>query len=227
MGPSFSLVFGVVVLISLGLWVANAFFGAAARARREIREQREVPIRDAPEGQRIKIAGRASPETEPMSAPLSGRSCVCWKVLVEEYRSQGTSGGYWKTLIEDYDSKPFFVEDRTGRAIVKEPVADLLLVHDGQFNSGTLNDASPALEAFLSSHGESSTGILFNRRLRYSEGAVEPGEVVVVVGVGQWELDPDPSASAAGTGYREAPRRLVVGCLEDGRLIVSDDPSVA
>ena len=199
------------------------FFSKTARTKRAIKRQEQVPIGEASEGVPIRIVGSLSYAGQPLDAPLTGRPCAAWHVLVEEYKgSGGARRGNWATVVEDWDSRPFIVEDGTGKAFVKAEAADLALVQDAHFRSGTFDDAHERLEAFLNDHGEASTGAVFNRTLRYREGVLAAGETVAVMGIGRLEMDPD--GDQAGAGYRTAPQRLVVDGLEDGRLLVSDDP---
>jgi hypothetical protein len=76
------------------------------------------------------------------------------------------------------------LDDGSGKALVLlEADARMALDKDGRYRSGTFDDATPELEAFLSRNGLSSQGFLgFNKRLRYREGVVEEGEQVVISG---------------------------------------------
>jgi hypothetical protein len=102
--------------------------------------------------------------------------------------------------------------------------AEVAVVKDSHRASGTFNDATPELEAFLAQHGHSSKGWLFNKRLRYKEGVLAAGEIVAVCGSGTREPNPDPSAATGG--YREQAMRLVLSGNHQAPLYVTDDPSV-
>lgn len=220
MDPVMVTFFTVFAAVSLGFVGYRLFFSAAARARRTLRSQRSVAIRDAPEGALVKVEGLVKYVGEPMEAPLSGRSCAMWQVLVEE---QGGKQKGWHKLIDDSECRPFIINDGTGIALVNAVIPKLALVQDARFQSMTFVDATERLDAFLADHSQLSTGMFgFNRNLRYREGIIEEGERVAVLGACRWEADPD---GAARGGYRDAPRRLVVEDPEDGHLVISDDPS--
>jgi hypothetical protein len=170
------------------------------------------------------ICGRIGQLDRLLTGPLTGRPCVFYRCLVQEYRSSGKSG-HWHTIIEEHDSVDFLVEDRSGVARVEVSGAEPALVLDAHFRSGTFNDARPELEAYLARYGERSTGRLgFNKSIRYREGVLEPGETVAAMGKARLELDSSPDT--ARRGYRSRPQRPVLGLTPEGHLLLSDDPSV-
>jgi len=173
----------------------------------------------------VKICGRLRYVGEPRIAPLSGRRCGAWRVEVDEYRRSGKSGS-WHNVITELDAGEIELDDGTGRARVNALGAQLVIVKDAHYTSGTFNDASAVLERYLARHGHESTGFLgLNKGLRYKEGVLEEGEDVAVLGLARWEHDPSVDSRGA-RGYRELPRRLVIDTAPDGQLIVCDDPAV-
>lgn len=219
-GAFFFLAFSVlvVVLVALSYW-----FSEAAKIRRALRAAQKVPIAEARTREVVKITGRVRAPGQALRAPLSQRPCVYFETIVEEYRSSGKSGR-WVEIIRETDGMDFLLEDGTGKALVRAGEMKVLAVKDHERRSGTFNDATPDLEAFLARHGRSSTGWIFNKTLRYKEGVFEPGETVTVLGEARWEQDPDPTS--AGTGYRDVPKRLVLGARPDGPLLASDQPDL-
>ncbi len=219
--------FYVIILAVAGL-IAFLFwwFSADQKARRAMRSTPRRTIREVIEGERARIVGRAHVAT-PVRAPLSGRQCGYWRVVVQEYRSRGRSGS-WVTVVDEHEGVDFVVHDDSGKALVKTAHVHAVLEKDAKYGSGMFNSPTPELEAFLDSRGISSKGLLFNKRMRFREGVVEHGELVAVVGVGRWERDPEETARA-GDGYRtaEMPQRLVVDAMEDGSpLLLSDEASM-
>jgi len=192
------------------------------KIRRALQRAPRVDICDAAAGQVVKIIGKVEPAGAQIQAPLSGRACVLYEVLVEE-QPTGTGSGTWRTLIRETNAVDFLLDDATGRAIVHTRPIRVHAERDLAYDSGFLNDATPALEAFLEKHGRTSEGWVFNKRLRYSEGVLEAGQIVAALGEAGWERDPDPSC--AGDGYRDVPKRLVLDA-HDGAVIVSDEPTV-
>jgi hypothetical protein len=218
---SIVVVFVVIVVVII---VLVAVFSKEARLKRKMRALRPTPIDKAVSGQVTKLVGKLVPVAPPILAPLSGKPCAFYEVVVEEWRRTGRSGSYVR-VIHETNGQDFLLEDATGRAFVRIAGAQTVVVRDGKFKSGTFNDASPTLQTFLDKHGRKSTGLLgFNKGMRYYEGVFEPGETVTVVGVAAREHDPDPAAGFAG--YREQPTRVIMARAGEQPLLVSDDPSV-
>lgn len=213
----------IVAIVACGVFVAIAIkvFSADNRARGELSSARRRAIADVSDGERVRIVGRAV-TAQTVRAPLSGRACAYWRVLVEE--DSGESG--WGTVIDHAEGVDFHVEDGTGRARVDTSKVKAILIRDHTRESGFGKDATPELEAFLASHGRTSAGWLFNKTLRYREGIVEAGETVAVAGFARWE--PDPERAPSATGYREvAPaRRVVIEGGGQGHVLISDEPEL-
>lgn len=208
---------GVILLVR---W----WFSTDQKARRAMRA---LPVRrfdDVLPGEKVRIVGEVE-ALRAIAAPLSGRACVYWRVHVEEYRRSGKNGR-WHTIVDEHEGVDFLVRDGDQKALVKTSFVHPVLERDGSWSSGVLNEASPALKAFLAERGHSTEGWIFNKNMRYREGVAEPGEEVAVVGIARRERDPDEQARP--DGYREVamPERLVMDAPEDGPLLLSDEPSM-
>ncbi len=202
------LVFGAV---AFAMW----WYSEAQVTLRALRGTPPVAIAQFAAGGVHKIVGRISVADGMLEAPLSGRMCAVYEVVVEERRSSGKST-HWSTIIHHVEAVPFLVTDSTGTAQVLPEHAELKITRDAHSRSGTFDDASPREERFLAAHGERSEGWVFNRGLRYREGVLEVGETVAVRGAGVPVDDP----ATPGTQILQ----LSTGGLE--RLYISDDPSV-
>ena len=186
-----------------------------------------TPIQEAPTGQVVKIGGQIEAADKTLYAPLSGRGCVFYDVVVEQYSKNGPQE--WLPLFRDTNAVDFYIVDDTDRALVQLAKLRTELraaaERDHYASSGTFNDATPELEAYLSRHGQSSTVVGMNRQLRYREGVFEPGEHVVAMGTAIREQSTEPRN--AGSGYRGAARRFVLGPLPGGSILISDDSELA
>lgn len=215
------LAIGAVLVYSGVRW----YLSDEQKAKRALREAQQLPIREVRDGQVVKVCGRLRYVGEPLVAPLSGRRCGAWRVEVDEYQSRG-KGGSWHNVITETEAGDIELDDGTGTARVSALGAQLVVVKDAHYSSGTFNDPTPVLERYLAKHGQEATGMLgFNKGFRYREGALEEGEEVAVLGVARWQHHPRAEARGA-RGYRELPRRLVLEPPAAAALIVSDDPSV-
>ncbi|MDB4402173.1 hypothetical protein N9169_01765 [Algibacter sp.] len=74
----------------------------------------EKPINRIQENEYAKIIGRAKHVNQPLEAPLSGRKCVYYQVIVEVkgYKS-------WRRIINNEKHQDFFIESNSEMAIVK------------------------------------------------------------------------------------------------------------
>ena len=223
---------GIVVLAAgvVGGIVALAIaFSPKARLKRALARLPRLDVARVADGAMVKVLGQIGYQGDPLVSPLSGRRCAYYEITVMERRSAGKQS-HWVAIIKESDSRDFLLRDGTGKALVRIAGAAgarrVVLHQDAHFSSGTFNDATPEIEAYLARHAKSSTGLLFNKSLHYAEGILEEGETVVVAGQGRWEADPDPDPGVAGAGYRDSPRRFVLTRGAQLELMVSDDPDV-
>src|SRR5687768_6040578 len=86
----------------------------------------------------VRVTGRLGYLTEPMRAPLTGRTCALYEVIVEEHRGSGKHSR-WVTIIHDAGGQPFLLRDSTGKAYVKPDTDKIAIVYDAHYRSGTFN----------------------------------------------------------------------------------------
>jgi hypothetical protein len=224
-GPLMVFLFIVVAVAVGGVMLAIWYFSPTARARRALRAAQRVPVAEALDGQLVKLVGllRLDPAAQELTSPLTGRRCAYFEASVDQRKSSGKSS-HWRTIIREQDfAGSFYIKDASGEALVEGLSPKVVLNMDAHFSSGTFDDATPRLERFLSRHGESSEGWVFNKTLRYTEGVLEEGELVAVFGLCAQEPDPDPRAGGRG-GYRERAMRIKLTKPAEGELLISDDP---
>jgi hypothetical protein len=214
------LLVGVMAALVIGVGAVAMYFREGARIRRALRAAPRRKIAEAAEGAVVRIDGQAIAHGETLIAPLTGRTCVFYEALIEEFVSQGKSGN-WRVRVREVRGVPFVVDDGTGRAIVDPRIARVDVKIDATTRSGTFDAPTPIEEAFLHRHGMSGQGMIFNKRLRYREGAIEVGEPVAVMG--NPVREPDTDAAARARGYREGPpERLRLGGSPDHPILISD-----
>lgn len=217
---------GVVVAMIAGVVAVGGlivYFDKERRVRRLLKNATRTDIASFPDGGQAKIVGQVEIAGHQLAGPLTGRPCVYYEAVVEEYRSSGNSSR-WVTVIREANGVPFFVRDGSGRALIDPSMANVSLVRDAQTKSGTFDGATPAEEAFLARHNRESKGWFFNKTLRYREGVFEPGEHIAAFGTGVREPDPDGVGNA--DGYRGLPpTRLRMRHSEASPLYLSDNTS--
>lgn len=216
---------GLGLMAGLGLLVAAHFENREAPLKRRMRK---LPLADSiantPENQDVRVSGTLHyvEGKEPLIAPLTGRPCAAWHVLVG--RRAGVSQE-WDPLAEDQNSIDFILEDGSGRALVSGANISMMLSLDFSTKPGP---ASERLEAFLRerppatpAYAPASTDFPIPNELFAHEGILELGETVTVAGSGSFVNDPRAQA-----GYRGGGQLFRVEALADGELLASDDPSL-
>lgn len=192
------------------------------RRRQRILATPTSPIAQAPGNGPVEIKGRIVPgEQGVLQTPFSGRHAVWCRITVLEHRSSGRNS-YWATILKEVDQREFFVDDGSGQlAKIIPHGADVLLDTQNVANSGTFNDASPHLQAFLASRGHSTQSWLgFNKSMRYTEEVLAPSDPLYALGPSR--RDPGPPVN---DGYRMSPSSQLVifaGQGEPNELILTN-----
>ena len=183
---------GIILLVSSLVWAVS---------RSDIKKFRDLHalmsvtqtslVRDLKSGP-AKVAGRVIAKGQTLSSPWSNRKCVYYRFHVEKYISNNSGGG-WSTYIDDTAPSSFLVADETGEIEIllsegqipgdRWREGQMGLRIDRNSESGGGNDASSQLRNLLKSKYEKDTeGLIFNKKLRYTETYLEPDDKVYVFG---------------------------------------------
>jgi hypothetical protein len=209
------LMFSAVLVFAL----IGSYFSNKKMMLREFKKSRKKSINRIQENEYAKIIGKATHVHEPLEAPLSGRRCVYYHVMVEVKGDKS-----WRRIINDEKHQDFFIESNSEMAIVKisatqKSTRRFHLVKDYKEKSGFRNDATEKLEAYLKYHNKNSTSILgINKTIRYTEGVIELNEPIAVKGVAKWSALKEPIE-----GYSYSKILTVTGSKEE-KLLVTDEP---
>lgn len=162
---------------------------------------------------------------EPLIAPLSGRACVFYETRV--VRTVGLGYAPWDfeyQVTHERRCVPFLVDDGTGCAVVDTAHAALLLESNVDRSSRGSDPDAPAEDAFLARFARRRRGLLFEKRLHFTESIIEVGERIAVLGTGVHDTEPSASSESP---YRQAhePPRMVRA--PHSALIVTDDQNFA
>ncbi len=210
----------IVFAILIGSILYTYYFSRKGIVRRKLRKAVQVSIANFKDDEIAKVRGEVKFVKEPLTAPLSGRACAHYRVVVEEQRKSGKSRS-WHTIIEEEQSSNFLVKEGSHYALMDHKNRKSYLVPDAKYDSGFLNDATPHLEAFLNKYGHKSEGFFgMNKTIRYREGVLEEGELVAVTGLGRW-MD-----AASFNLDLETDKILVLVAPEGDEIYLSDDPDL-
>lgn len=210
-------IFIVVAAIAVIIIISIIFFNKKAIVKRNMKKTVRKPIYSYKNQEVAKVIGKVEFIGEPLIAPLSGRKCAYYHVLVQKKNSNGKSSS-WVKLIEEEVPGKFLIRDGSTCAIVDTSLISTYLVPDRNYSSGFMNDAESNLEKYLAMHGQSSKGIFgFNKTIRYKEGILEEGELVGLTGMCEWR---DVSGSLSSG------KVLVISSNDKTPVYLSDDPKV-
>lgn len=188
----------VAALLAIGaVRLARAFAGGPPPQRpleadRVLRQQHGVPpwpIGELPEHRQGRLVGNVRALERTLTAPLSGRACVYYVVLVEQSVFPG-----WQDRIVERRGVAFALDDASGRAIIDPARASVALAFDHHEELRALDPATPAQQAVLARHGHPGAAA---SRLRFVEAVLSVGERVTVVGIGTrrphiaWSVESD------------------------------------
>lgn len=199
------LIFGGILFVIGGIVALTGLKNY--RRRQRIIATPTSPISQAPGNAPVEVKGRVVPgEQGVLQAPFSGRHAVWARIIVQEHRSSGRNS-YWATILTEVDQREFYVDDGSGQhAKVIPHGAEVILDSHQVASSGTFNDASPHLQAFLASRGHSTTSWLgFNKAMRYTEELLVPNDPLYALGPSR--RDPGPPVN---DGYRMSPSSQLV-----------------
>lgn len=209
---------GLLVLVGgMAVGAASMLVTRSPRSRLR-RELRRAPLRsiiDLADGNPGRITGRASAiEQRVIHAPLSGRPCVLFHVLCEEFRPAHSSVE-WRIAAEEQRGLPFLVTDDSGRAVI-DPTQVTVALPPLVIEPLPIYKPSALEIDFRERHGL----IGEHRQFRYSESIVEPDAVIGVLGAGVREPDPDAQPADAYRGPQ--PMRLRMSGTRKAPLVICD-----
>lgn len=209
------LMFSVVIIAS----ILAHYFSTKNRIIRAFKKSRRKTINTVRKNEYTKIIGKAQAITPPLIAPLSGRTCVYYHVIVEIKRDKK-----WKNIIDDVECQNFFIATNIERAIVKTFDLDnankqIYLIKDFNKNSGFRNDPSEKLESYLKANNKTGKSLFgLNRKMRYREGIIELNEDIAVKGIAQWQTLTEPI-----DGYSYSKILTLTGTKKQ-KLLITDEP---
>jgi hypothetical protein len=206
-----------VAIVAMIIFVTN-YFKKKAIIRRKLKKAVTKSISSFLDGEFAKIVGKVELTGTPLNAPLSGRPCAYYSVLVEQKVSSGKSS-HWKTLIEEEVAGPFGIRDGMSCARVEAEWMASYIVPDRKYTTGFMEDATEKLSSYLKQHGHESENFMgLNKTLRFREGILEEGEKISVLGKGKWER------ADTGQWSDDYGKVLVFRSAKEALVYLSDDP---
>jgi hypothetical protein len=225
----------IILLMVIGIIIYKLYFSRYEKVKRQLDKTPEKKISDFKSGEVAKVVGNIKYIGKTLIAPLSGRKCVYYYILVEEHQygqpsnNKVLNGGWYKIIEEDV-AGDVVIKQGNSYAIIETMMVKSYLIkdsqyssvlNDSQYSSGLLNDVTSRLEAYLSKHDYDSAAFLVkNNHLRYKEGILEEGELLEVVGKGNWKRKNEISFDIP------ADKVLVISSDNRQPVCFTDDPDI-
>lgn len=207
--------FVIALSVFLLIWFVSHYYSEKSRITRALKKVKHKRLDMIRNGDIIRTVGRVEFIEDPLYAPLSGRKCAYYKILVEKEGSGKNSS--WEEYLKEEKIQNFYISDGTHRLMVNTEVIISHLVVDAKFKSGFLNDPSHRLKKYLNSNSKSSENFLgFNKTLRYHEAVLEEGEMIAVVG----------KAVALSTVSNRGDMLLQLTNYDNKEVHITDDPEL-
>jgi hypothetical protein len=213
--------FGIIITLVIGLIIFVAFQTNAALVAAKLGKTKGSRIADAQEGEKVKITGEIVYAGKTLKAPLSGRACVYYHVVVRERKRR--RGFAVPCKIEEENIGDIVIKDGDDYAIISVNLKNLKshVITDAHYSSGVFNDATEPLLAFIKKHHHRHKDFLgVNKYFTYEEGIVEAGELVTVVGKARWIERRETRLTIP------ASKMLVIGPSQQEPLYLTDNPGL-
>ena len=188
-----------------------------SRIHRAVASRRRVMVHDA--HGTVRLTGRVRRIGDLLRAPLTGRRCVAYEVVVDE-----PGAGGWCRCVELREVRPFMVVDESGEARIDSSGPFLMSLRYHRTGNTSAFSIFPGvhedLASLLATAGVVSTS-WFGRwkRFRYGEAVLEEGGLVSVSAGSVLEVDP----AGERVNQRSPPERLVLRGTEALPLLISDE----
>ena len=208
-----AIIFAVIAVIAVLVY----YFSTKQVIIRTLKKSPSSPIARIQNKEYTKIIGQAKHVNEPLIAPISGRQCIFYHIIVKKKGSKNS----WHTVIDETKTQDFFIEAGGEMAIIKGSQAKsfrkIYLDKDHKATTGFFQGSNPKFERFLKSRGYSGTNILgFNKTLRYTEGVIGLNEKIAVMGIAEWKTLNEP---IEGFNYSKI---LTLSGDEKNKLLITD-----
>ncbi len=175
-----------VLYIFIGFFAGIFFFIKGLQWFREKRLIEDIPtsrVRSIAMGL-VEVNGQALPfEKSILRGPFANKDCVHYKCTVEKWVRSGKSS-HWDLIKTEEMGDYFFLQDDTGKVLVKVRGAEYKVPADFEVETGLLHgNSSDSLNEYLEANGIKTKDMLgFNQSFRFKEYDIEIGDKLFVLG---------------------------------------------
>lgn len=191
-----AVVAAAALLLGVGVSAYRAFKTRHVTVARALARAKRVRVADFDEGRRAMIVGTVVAGERSVKAPLSGKPCAYFRVLVE---GPETVGKEPETLLEWAEGGDFYVQDASGTARICVSEAQSSLAKESFDWHAAIRGK---VDRRLPLERATDTAL---RKMSFYEGRLDEGETVAVAGRGRWKV---AAQHGQGATYRQAARQL-------------------
>jgi hypothetical protein len=168
------------------------------RARRVLERAQAKRLWEARDGDRVRVTGLVRRLRETVMSPVTGRSCIGFRYIIEER----ASGGDWRVVAQDSRCVPFELDDEGIDATVEGP---FLFGLDFDDRGDVWANLPPGLFGVLERARVPLSGPLGGEKeFRFREAVLRPDDRIMVLG--------DVSIEVDRAGRRVDPRGQPLAC---------------
>lgn len=185
------LFYATIAVLAIGVFLYARYRMGGAAMKRAVKKTKRVSIQSFTNGQHAKVVGRVMPVDVPLIAPLSGKECVFYHLIIETIPTESAKGDAnhgLMTPVNEKKSCPFFITDDTGEAKINPDGAEVFLQKDTKKKMDMFNEPDEQISRVLQQYGlaeQNSEAV--NNLYRIKEGVLEIGEAVAITGQGNWQ----------------------------------------
>ena len=180
------------MLLFLGaILVFNYFFNTRNTILKQLKKTPSKSPNAIKENEYVFVKGKAKAIGEPLIAPLSGKKCLLYEIVVEEKRKS------WVSIYNDTILQDFYIDSHGEKVRVDTRLPRkfrrVFLDKDTSGGSSVWKKPNHKLTAYLKTKGTDSKNFLgIQRKLRYKEGILEIDENVAIKGIANWKTLSQP-----------------------------------
>lgn len=204
------------LVIVIVLTIRSAYNSKPSIMKRVIKKTPRKSIQAVNSGETVQIHGTIEIVGEPLIAPLSGRECGHYQVIVEREIPHGRKSRYVETIFQEEITGKYLIKDGNHYAYVDPKQLFSRIQSDRNFSTEFPDNLN---ERLLEFHEKMAVNDWHSYRcsIDYYEGVLEQDEKVIVSGIAEWK-------SAASLGLpAEYGRVLHIQAAQDAFSVITDD----
>ena len=172
-----------VIIVGV-LFIKTVVFSSKNVIKNAFKNSRKRSINTIKKNEYVKIIGHTKPTDAPLTAPLSGKTCVYYNVIIDVKDKKN-----WRRIINDTKSHGFYIDDNTETAFIDRNAFNIKTSLKHIINTYKIN-ATPKnnnnLKDYLKQQTTNKKRLTTNKTLRCRESIIKVDEKIGVKGIANW-----------------------------------------